>query len=65
MMHFKMFLEDSLDQSDVSWITRISTLTTPIRKSLSSKMIKRSKHNKILDSLAYAKDVFDHKNASY
>jgi len=45
MMHFRMYLEDSLDLSDVSWITGVLTLTVPVRKPLSSKKAGRSKHH--------------------
>lgn len=45
MMHFRMYLEDSLDLSDVSWITRVLTLTMPMRRPLSSKKARRSKHH--------------------
>jgi len=43
-MHFKIYLEDSFDLNDVSWIIRMLTLTILIKRSLFSKKTRRLKH---------------------
>lgn len=43
-MHSKMYLKDSFDLSDVSWIIKMLTLIMLVKKLLFFKKIKRLKH---------------------